>query len=104
ITLDILKRRLKTGITTLTLLSPAGEPLCERLIFVQNYDQLNLNVTSDKTIYGKREKVTLTLNAKTRADSAAMGHFSVSVTDESKVPVDENSENTILTQLLLTAD
>jgi hypothetical protein len=104
ITLDILKRRLKTGIATLTLFSPTGEPLCERLIFVQNYDQLSLNIASDKTTYGKREKVTLTLNAKTRADSAAMGYFSVSVTDESKVPVDERSENTILTGLLLTAD
>src|SRR5665213_2376234 len=104
INLDILKRRLKTGITTLTLFSPAGEPLCERLIFVQNYDQLSLNITSDKTTDDKGEKVALTLIAKTRADSAARGHFSVSVTDESKVPVDENSENTMLTDLLLTAD
>jgi TonB-dependent SusC/RagA subfamily outer membrane receptor len=104
IKLDVLKRRLHTGIATVTLFSPSGEPLCERLIFVQNYDQLSLNVTSDKNTYTKREKVNIRLNVKNRADSAAMGHFSVSVTDESKVPVDENSENTIFTSLLLTSD
>ncbi|MBS1530311.1 MAG: TonB-dependent receptor plug domain-containing protein [Bacteroidetes bacterium] len=102
--LYILKRKLFTGVATVTLFSPDNEPLCERLIFVQNYDQLSLNVTTDKTEYAPREKVALKLNAKTRADSAAMGHFSVSVTDESKVPNDENSETTILTDLLLTSD
>jgi TonB-dependent SusC/RagA subfamily outer membrane receptor len=104
ITMDILKRRLHTGIATVTLFSPAGEPLCERLLFIQNYDQLNLDIESDKAVYSKREKVNIKLHVKNRADSAAMGHFSVSVTNESKVPVDENSESTILTTLLLTSD
>jgi hypothetical protein len=105
ITLDILKRHLQTGIATVTLFSPAGEPLCERLFFVQNYDQLNINLSSDRPIYAaKREKVNIKLNVKTRADSASIGQFSVSVTDESKVSVDENDEHTILTNLLLTSD
>lgn len=104
ITLDILKRRLHTGIATVTLFSPAGEPLCERLFFVQNYDQLNLSINTDKMSYAKREKVTIRLKALNRADSAASGHFSVSVIDESKVPVDENDENTILANILLTSD
>jgi TonB-dependent SusC/RagA subfamily outer membrane receptor len=103
-TLDILKRHLRTGITRVTLFSQTNEPLCERLIFVQNFDQLNLNLNSDKPVYAAREKVSIKLNAKTRADSAAIGHFSVSVIDENKVPVDENSETTILTTLLLTSD
>jgi TonB-dependent SusC/RagA subfamily outer membrane receptor len=104
ITMDILKRRLHTGIATVTLFSPIGEPLCERLLFVQNYDQLNLDVKSDKVAYGKREKVSIKLNALDRAGIPSAGHFSVSVSDESKVPVDENNENTILTSLLLTSD
>jgi hypothetical protein len=104
ITLDIIKRRLHTGIATVTLFSPTGEPLCERLLFIQNYNQLNLNLSSGKTSYLKREKVNIRLNAKDRADDPASGHFSVSVIDENKVPVDENKENTILTNLLLTSD
>jgi TonB-dependent SusC/RagA subfamily outer membrane receptor len=104
INLDILKRHLHTGIATITLFSDANEPLCERLIFVQNYDKLNLNLSADKSSYATREKVSIKLNAKTRVDSAALGHFSVSVIDESKVDVNENKENTILSNLLLTSD
>ncbi len=102
--LNILKRRLHTGVATVSLFSPEGQPLCERLFFVQNYDQLSLKVTSDKKIYTKREKVSLLLNAKNRADSTVAGHFSVTVVDESKVPFDENQGSTILNNLLLTSD
>jgi TonB-dependent SusC/RagA subfamily outer membrane receptor len=104
ITMDILKRRLHTGIATVTLFSPTGEPLCERLLFIQNYDQLNLGVSSDKKTYAKRGKVNINLNAINRAGGAAEGHFSVSVTDESEVPMDEHAENTIISNLLLTSD
>ena len=104
ISLDILKRHLHTGIATITLFSDVNEPLCERLIFVQNYDNLSLNLTTDKSSYATREKVSIKLNAKTRADSAALGHFSVSVIDESKMEVNEDKENTILSNLLLTSD
>jgi len=103
-TLDILKRRLHTGIATVTLFSPTGEPLCERLLFVQNYDQLSLALNSDKPAYAKREKANISLNVKDRAGDPVAGHFSVSVTDEDKVPVDANAENTILANLLLTSD
>ena len=101
---DIAKHRLQTGVATLTLFSPNGEPLSERLFFVQNYDDMRLAVNSDKAVYTAREKVIIKLNAKNRADSLIAGNFSVSVTDENKVPVDENTENTVLSNLLLTSD
>jgi hypothetical protein len=103
-TMDIIKRKLFTGITTVTLFSSNNEPIAERLIFIQNYDQLNLDISTDTDTYNTREKVSLKLNAKTRADSASIGHFSIAVTDESKVQQDENNETTILTNLLLTSD
>jgi hypothetical protein len=104
INLDILKRRLKTGVVRVTLFSPTGEPLSERLLFIQNYDQLNINLMKSKNTYSKRENVSIKLHIKTRADSASIGHFSISVIDETKMPSDENSENTILTNLLLTSE
>jgi len=104
ITMDIIKRKLFTGITTVTLFSSNNEPIAERLIFIQNYDQLNLDISTDKNTYNTREKVNLKLNARTRTDSASMGHFSIAITDESKVQQDENNETTILTDLLLTSD
>jgi TonB-dependent SusC/RagA subfamily outer membrane receptor len=104
IALTILKRRLHTGIATVTLFSPYDEPLCERLLFVQNYDQLKLDINADKDIYARRGKVNIKLNAMNRVGNPAEGHFSVAVTDENVVPVDENTENTIVSDLLLTSD
>jgi len=104
ITVDIFKRVLRTGIARITVFSPTGEPLCERQLFIQNYDGLKLDVKSDKTSYTKREKVNIKLNAVDDDGAPAPGHFSVAVTDEGKVPVDESNENTIMTNLLLTSD
>ncbi|HEY4322913.1 MAG TPA: carboxypeptidase regulatory-like domain-containing protein [Mucilaginibacter sp.] len=103
-TLDILKRHLQTGVASVTLFSSTGEPLCERLFFVQNYDQLSIAVSSDKPVYAKREKVNIKLNINDRAGNPSEGHFSVSVVDGNKVAADENAESTILTNLLLTSD
>src|SRR6185312_11125064 len=104
ITLDILKRKLHTGIATVTLFSPGNEPLDERLIFIQNYDRLNLNVSSNKNSYRKREKVNIRLNAINRKGEPAEGHFSVSVIDENKVSDSENNADNILSYFLLTSD
>lgn len=103
-TFDIAKRHLFTGVNTITLFSNTEEPLCERLFFVQNFDQLSLLIHTDQKKYSPRQKVTIALNAKNRADSSVVGNFSVAVVDENIVPVDENSETTILSDLLLTSD
>jgi len=100
----ILKKTLHTGIAAFTLFSPAGEPLSERLIFIQKNDQLKMDLTGDKTIYARREKISLKLKVGNSIPSILTSHLSVSVINEDKVPVDENKENTILTDLLLTAD
>lgn len=101
--LTVKKDQFPSGVARVTLFSQTGEPLCERLVFVQNND-LDLVVKSDKGAYPKDEKVHIDLNAKTRPGNLANGHFSVSVTDENIVQVDENNERTILTDLLLTSE
>jgi hypothetical protein len=64
ITLNMERKVLRTGVSTISLFSQEGEPLCERLFFVQNNDQLQLQIQTDKTVYKKKEKVELLLNAK----------------------------------------
>jgi TonB-dependent SusC/RagA subfamily outer membrane receptor len=103
ITFDLERRLLQTDVAMVTLFSAEGEPLCERLFFVQNNDQLGLHLEADTTPYKKREGMKLVFDAKDWADSSVTGHFSVSVTDESKVPEDENNERNILTDLLITS-
>jgi hypothetical protein len=102
--LDLPANAFRTGILQITLLSQTGEPLNERLSFIQNQDLLNLSVSTNKPLFGKRENVQLNLNAKNKEGNPVNGSFSVSVIDESKILVDENTENTILSYLLLSSD
>lgn len=102
--LDLPSNTFRTGILQVSVLSQTGEPLNERLIFIQNPDLLNLSLNTNKPDYAKRENVQLNMNAKNKDGNPVTGFFSVSVVDEGKIMVDENSENTILSYLLLTSD
>jgi len=104
INLDILKNDFPSGIATATLFSAVGEPLCERLLFVQNNDQLKLSIGTAQKTYAVRSKTSITLNIKTNTGQPAQGHFSVAVIDEARVPLEDNSESTIINNLLLTSD
>ncbi|MCX2450641.1 carboxypeptidase-like regulatory domain-containing protein [Pedobacter sp. PLR] len=96
------KDKFPAGIVQVTLISESGDPLNERLAF--NYPaQDNLSLKSDLPTYKPRQKVKLTVAPKL-ATQALEGSYSVSVTDETKVPVDEDTETTILSSLLLTSD
>ena len=60
--------------------------------------------TTAQQVYSPREKVKVDLAAKNNDGGAVVGSFSVSVINETKVPVDEDNENSILSNLLLTSD
>jgi hypothetical protein len=97
------KSKFPTGIVQFTLLTAAGLPVSERIAFVQRNDALNLTMSSLAKTYNIRQKVKLNISAKNKALPVA-GNFSIAVIDETKVPFDENSENSILSNLLLTSD
>ncbi|GAA4313613.1 TonB-dependent receptor plug domain-containing protein [Mucilaginibacter gynuensis] len=98
------KKNFPTGISQFTLFNAAGEPTNERLAFIKTADQMQLKLNSSKPSYKNREKVELTLDAKDKTGAPAIGSFSISVIDETKVPVDESTETTILSSLLLSSD
>nr|WP_294794574.1 TonB-dependent receptor plug domain-containing protein [uncultured Mucilaginibacter sp.] len=104
ITAIIPKDKLPTGVVQFTLFTQAGEPLIERLVFIQNNDQLKLTIGTDKAAYGIREKVQLKLNAKDKAGQPVKGNFSAAVINQSVAPVNESAETTILSSVLLTSD
>lgn len=99
----IAKSKFPSGIAQFTLFNSAGEPLNERLVFIQNNDELKFNVSASKT-YKPREKVKIGFDVFDKDKTPAVGSFSIAVTDETKVPVDENTETTIMSNLLLTSD
>ncbi|MBS7566086.1 TonB-dependent receptor plug domain-containing protein [Mucilaginibacter sp. Bleaf8] len=99
------KSRFPSGITQFTLFSANGEPLNERLVFIQNRaDQLNLNVSAAQSASGVREKVKINLNATNNASKPVVGLFSAAVIDESKIKTDEATETSILSSILLTSE
>ncbi|SDF32982.1 hypothetical protein SAMN05216464_11619 [Mucilaginibacter pineti] len=99
------KSKFPSGIVQLTLFSAAGEPLNERLIFIRNpVNDLKLSVNADKKTSAPRQKVTISLNAKDSDAKPAIGSFSASVIDLSKVLVDEGNEESIFSNVLLTSD
>ncbi|WP_462267155.1 carboxypeptidase regulatory-like domain-containing protein [Mucilaginibacter sp.] len=97
------KAKLISGVLQITLMDTHGQPLAERLAFVQNKDALNVVVRADKPSYTKRQKVKLTLTAQKQLQPAE-GNFSVAVVDETKAPFNDNDEASILSYLLLSSD
>ena len=98
ITIRIPKKDFPAGIVQLTLFNAEKSPISERLVFLMKPGAINLALKTDLPTYKPRQKVKMNLSAGTE------GNFSVSIIDEQKVPVDENSETTILSSLLLTSD
>jgi hypothetical protein len=97
------KSKFPTGIVQVTLFTDEGEPLSERIAFIQHNDDVKLTIAGDHPTYTTRQMVKLNISAK-NGDQPAEGNFSLSVLDDSKVPFDENAETTILSNLLLTTD
>jgi len=99
------KNRFPEGIEQFTLFGQDGEPLAERIAFINNKaDEINLDIVSANSIYNARNKMQINLTAKDSSNKPIAGSFSVSVINESKVQPDENGEGTILNNLLLTSE
>jgi hypothetical protein len=98
------KSRFPSGITQFTLFSQTGEPLAERIAFIQSADTLKLRVTGAAQTNITRQKENLTFGVNDNTDKPVTGNFSVAVINESIVLANEDDESTILNNLLLTSD
>lgn len=97
------KNKFPSGIVQITLFSSTGEPASERIAFILHQDALTLSAQTDLPVYKPRQKVKMTITAKNATDKL-VGDFSVSVTDDQKVPFEEDNQTTILSSLLLSSD
>lgn len=98
------KSRFPTGIVQFTLFNDAYQPVAERLVFIQHDDALKIAVSTAGPSFAKREKVRLAVEVKDEAGEPVAGSFSIAVTDAGKAPPDEAAEQTVFTDLLLSAD
>jgi hypothetical protein len=102
--LQISAKDLPSGMAQLSLFSATGEPMNERVVFIQHDDQLKVDISGGKTTYKRRERVDLELDAFNPDSSAVIANFSVAVVNEDQVPAGELKENTIYSHLLLSSD
>jgi hypothetical protein len=97
-------KELPSGIAQFTLFSATGDPINERIAFVQGNDLMNLKLSTTKATYAPKEKIEVTLEALDQKSAPIRGNFSVSVINEASVPVDETKESSILSHILLSSD
>jgi TonB-dependent SusC/RagA subfamily outer membrane receptor len=97
------KKTLPSGIHTIALLDQQGRPLLERLVFVQNKDELTLELSTSNKSLQPRGKVNLELKSSF-LDSIAPANFSLSVVDLDQVEDESDLQGTLFSHLLLTSD
>ena len=94
--------KLQDGVAHFTLFSPNGEPVSERLTFIDSpKNDLKLSVKTNKQNYSLREKVNVDLTLTDDKGKALNGDFSMSVVTQNDMREDINS---IKSWLLLNSD
>lgn len=99
----LLTEELLDGVAQFTLFAPNGEPLCERLVFIDNpKNEAKFTINSNAKNYGPREKVTLDVALQDVNGKTLSGDFSMGIVTQSN-QIDEQSMD-IKSWLLLDSD
>lgn len=98
------KAQFPEGISQLTLFDETTKPVCERLVFINKNEQINIALTPNKTTYKNREKVDLTVTATDASGKPVTANLSVSAVDERLAPQADSNRATITSHLLLSSD
>ncbi len=97
--------RLSDGVAHFTLFSGNGEPLCERLVFVDNPDNdAVLNITTSEDNLGYRSPVDVNLEILNNGKDHLEGELSLSVFQVDNALAPEQAPTNIKTWLLLNSD
>ncbi len=103
ILIHIPKENLKSGINRLTLFSTDGQPLCERLVYIDRKDELKFDVKANWEIKSDTDQM-MTLKIRPQIDGTnVQSIFALSVTNKSTVPVD-SIQKTFRSEMLLSSD
>jgi len=103
-TLNISKNLFPTGIARFSLLNQQGQPLNERIVYIDHNDNLRISIKPNKQTYSARDSVALNVKVTDKTGKPIQGSFSVAVTDNDQVITDSLTNNTLVSSLLLTTD
>ncbi|HEX3386342.1 MAG TPA: hypothetical protein VHS53_14175 [Mucilaginibacter sp.] len=100
----IAKSKFPEGIAHFILMTAAGQPLNERLVYVDHPDSLHIDIEPDRQVYNPKDSITLHIRVNDNTGKPATGNFSMTVTDDAQVRGDSVSDENIITRILLTSD
>ncbi|ASV30142.1 carboxypeptidase-like regulatory domain-containing protein [Maribacter cobaltidurans] len=102
-TFEIPKTQMPSGILTLTLFDSEKKPWCERPVFVNNQENLVIDVKISTMKLTKRDKIVLDINVTDSEGRPIPANLSMAVTDADQVEKNQSS-GTILTEFLLESE
>ncbi len=102
--LKIPTRELRNGVTHITLFNATGNPVCERLVFVDNKERKGtIEIKKENNVLEPRKEQKLNISSKDSEGNFLPSHLSMSVTNLSAFPYNKYSTN-VKTYLLLNSD
>ena len=100
---EIPTKEIPSGVLVLTLFDEEKKPWCDRLVFVNNEEKLNITAKVKEKKFTKRNEIILDITVKDSKGLPVSSELSISITDKGQLVKDKNSTN-ILTHLLLQSD
>ena len=100
---EVPKSQMPSGVLTLTLFDENKKARCERVVFVNNKEELLISAKLETDKILKRGKIKLQINLTDTDGKPVAADVSIAATDVNQVTKNKNS-GTILTQLLLQSD
>ena len=95
------KNKFSTGILRLTIFDATGLPTAERIVFINNNDQLRLSLAKDSISFNPKGKNVFTLHLSDNKNRPTKANVSISVTDAN---IGTEPENDISSYFLLSSE
>ncbi|WP_316814011.1 hypothetical protein [Pedobacter heparinus] len=93
-----------TGIARFTLIDKNLQPLNERMIYIDQQDQLKLDISSTQTTYKSRDSIALRIRVTDKNNEPVQGSFSMAVTDDNQVVQTKPKKGNLNTYMVLASE
>lgn len=100
---EVPKAGFPTGVAQISLFNTTGEVVAERLVFINQHNELNMSVTAEKNPLRPFERDRVNFKISDSAGKPVETSFSVSIRDAASSPANPYADN-ILTNLLLSSE
>lgn len=101
---SISKNAFPSGIAHFTLFNDEAQPVNERMLYIDQQDNLNIDISSDKASYGTRDSISLLVKVTDKQHEPVTGSFSLAVTDDAQIAPGGPEGDNIITRVLLSSE